>query len=55
LARAVDNDGYAAAFAFHPVTVEQLMSIAEQDRLMPPKSTWFEPKLKSGLVLHWLG
>jgi len=55
LAEAVDNGGYAAAFACHPVTIEQLIAIAEEDRLMPPKSTWFEPKLKSGLVMHWLG
>lgn len=54
LEKAVDNDGWAAAIALHPVAIEQLMTIAGEGRLMPPKSTWFEPKLKSGLVIHKL-
>jgi len=54
LEKAVDNDGWAAAIALHPVAIEQLMAIAGEGRLMPPKSTWFEPKLKSGLVIHKL-
>jgi uncharacterized protein (DUF1015 family) len=39
----------------YPVTVQQLMSVADAGQIMPPKSTWFEPKLKSGLFVHTLG
>ena len=46
------REGAAAAFALHPTTVAQLMAIADAGQIMPPKSTWFEPKLRSGLVLH---
>jgi uncharacterized protein (DUF1015 family) len=42
------------AFAFAPVSVEQLMAIADAGAVMPPKSTWFEPKLRSGLVVRSL-
>ena len=42
----------AAAFSMHAVTVDQLMRIADAGRIMPPKSTWFEPKLRSGLFMH---
>lgn len=52
LEQAVDSGQYAAAFSCFPVSVDALMQIAEQGKLMPPKSTWFEPKLKSGLVVH---
>jgi uncharacterized protein (DUF1015 family) len=45
----------AVAFSLHPVTVNQLMAVADEDRIMPPKSTWFEPKLRSGLLVHELG
>ena len=49
------NSGEAAvAFALHPVTVQQLMTISDAGEIMPPKSTWFEPKLKSGLFVHTL-
>jgi uncharacterized protein (DUF1015 family) len=44
-----------AAFALYPVSMEQLMEIADTDNIMPPKTTWFEPKLRSGLILHKLG
>ena len=44
----------AVAFAMYPVTVQQLMTIADAGLIMPPKSTWFEPKLKSGLFIHML-
>jgi len=54
LEQAVDSGQYAAAFACFPVSINALMQIAEQGKLMPPKSTWFEPKLKSGLVSHAL-
>jgi uncharacterized protein (DUF1015 family) len=47
------NSGKAAvAFSMYPVTVEQLMAIADAGEIMPPKSTWFEPKLRSGLFIH---
>ena len=42
----------AAAFALHPVSMEQLLAIADAGVIMPPKTTWFEPKLRSGLVVH---
>jgi uncharacterized protein (DUF1015 family) len=51
LKKQVDKNG-GVAFALHPVTVEQLMKIADSGRIMPPKSTWFEPKLRSGLFIH---
>ena len=48
----VDNGEAAAAFALHPVTIEQLFAIADSGEVMPPKSTWFEPKLRDGLVVY---
>lgn len=54
LARRVDSGEMAAGFAMYPVTVQQLMTIADAGAVMPPKSTWFEPKLKSGLFVHTL-
>ena len=54
LKKRVDSGEMAAAFALYPVSMEQLMSIADSDNIMPPKTTWFEPKLRSGLVLHRL-
>lgn len=54
LSKRVDCGEMAVAFAFYPVTLDQLMSIADNDMIMPPKSTWFEPKLKSGLVINLL-
>lgn len=54
LSKRVDSGEMAIAFAFYPVTLDQLMSIADNDMIMPPKSTWFEPKLKSGLVINLL-
>jgi uncharacterized protein (DUF1015 family) len=52
LARLVDSGKAAVAFSLHPVTVGQLMAISDAGQTMPPKSTWFEPKLRSGLLLH---
>jgi uncharacterized protein (DUF1015 family) len=50
---AMVNDGQAAvAFSMYPVTVEELMAIADAKEVMPPKSTWFEPKLRDGLLSH---
>jgi len=54
LERRVGSGEMAVAFALHPVSVEQLMSIANVGAVMPPKSTWFEPKLASGLFVHTL-
>ncbi len=54
LEKAVDSGEFSAAFACYPVTVSALMDVAGAGKLMPPKSTWFEPKLKSGLVIHTL-
>lgn len=54
LERRVESGRAAVAFSLYPVTVDQLMSVADADLIMPPKSTWFEPKLKSGLLVHEL-
>jgi uncharacterized protein (DUF1015 family) len=54
LEKRVDNRQGAVAFSMHPVTIEQMMAIADADQIMPPKSTWFEPKLRSGLLVHTL-
>ena len=54
LERLVDEKRYAVAFAMHPTTVAQLMAIADAGMIMPPKSTWFEPKLRSGIVVRTL-
>ena len=48
----VDAKRAAVAFSLHPVTMRQLMDIADAGQIMPPKSTWFEPKLRSGLFIH---
>ncbi len=53
LERLVDG-GMAVAFSMYPTTLDDLMSIADADMIMPPKSTWFEPKLLSGLFIHKL-
>ncbi|MBN2213743.1 MAG: DUF1015 domain-containing protein [Bacteroidales bacterium] len=54
LTKRVDSGEMAAAFALYPVSMEQLIRIADTGNIMPPKTTWFEPKLRSGLVLHCL-
>ncbi len=50
----VDSGRDAVAFSLAPVTVHEMMDIADADEIMPPKSTWFEPKLRSGLLVHTL-
>jgi uncharacterized protein (DUF1015 family) len=50
----VNSGEMKVAFALYPTSIEQLMSIADAKKLMPPKSTWFEPKLRSGLIIHSL-
>ncbi len=52
LEKLVNNCSHKVAFAMYPTTVEQLMNIADAGEIMPPKSTWFEPKLRDGLVSH---
>lgn len=52
LRRRVDSGEMAVAFALYPVSMKQLIDIADTDNIMPPKTTWFEPKLRSGLVIH---
>lgn len=52
LEKRVDSGDFAVAFSMFPVTVDQLMEIADADEIMPPKSTWFEPKLRSGLFVY---
>ncbi len=54
LEKRVNSGKMKAAFALYPVTIQQLIDIANSGNLMPPKSTWFEPKLRSGLVIHKL-
>lgn len=52
LKKRVDEGGFIAAFALYPVSMKQLIDIADSGNIMPPKTTWFEPKLRSGLVIH---
>ena len=52
LKRRVDNGEMTVAFALYPVSMQQLIDIADTGNIMPPKTTWFEPKLRSGLVIH---
>lgn len=54
LERRVDSGEMKVAFSLYPVTMGQLMTIADTGNIMPPKTTWFEPKLRSGLVVHTL-
>ena len=54
LKRRVDSGEMKAAFALYPVSMKQLIDIADTGNIMPPKTTWFEPKLRSGLVVHLL-
>lgn len=46
------SDGMAVAFSMHPTSIGELFAVADAKRLMPPKSTWFEPKLRSGIFIH---
>ncbi len=55
LKRRVDSGEMRVALALYPVTMQQIIDIADSGNIMPPKTTWFEPKLRSGLVIHELG
>ena len=52
LQRRVDSGEMKVAFALYPVSMQQLIDIADSGNIMPPKTTWFEPKLRSGIVIH---
>lgn len=52
LQKRVDNGDMKVAFSMYPTSMEELMKVADENRIMPPKSTWFEPKLRSGLFIH---
>ncbi|HOU51885.1 MAG: DUF1015 domain-containing protein [Smithella sp.] len=54
LEKLVNQDGFAVAFALYPTSMEQIIKVADAGAIMPPKSTWFEPKLRSGLFTHRL-
>lgn len=54
LERLVDEGSYKVAFSLHATSIEELMDLADAGQIMPPKSTWFEPKLRSGLFIHLL-
>jgi len=54
LVKLVDSGEYAVAFSLCPTSIRELIELADQDQIMPPKSTWFEPKLRSGLFVHLL-
>ncbi len=54
LEKRVDSDGFAVAFSMHPTSMDDLFRVADAGQIMPPKSTWFEPKLRDGLVTHTL-
>lgn len=54
LERLVDSGGAAVAFSLYPVSLDDLMTVSDANEIMPPKSTWFEPKLRDGLLIHVL-
>ena len=55
LEKKVNNGEYMVAFAMYPTSMEELMKVADQGLIMPPKSTWFEPKLRDAMVVHLIG
>ncbi len=54
LEKLVNQDGFAVSFSLYPTTMDQIMKVADAGAIMPPKSTWFEPKLRSGIFTHRL-
>ena len=52
LEKLVDSGKFKVAFSMYPVSLDQLFAVADSGNVMPPKCTWFEPKLRSGLVVH---
>ena len=55
LEKRVNSGEMAVAFSLYPTSIEELLAIADAGKIMPPKSTWFEPKLRDGMVVHFLG
>ena len=55
LVKLVDSGKYKLAFALYPTSMSEVMQVADEGRIMPPKSTWFEPKLRDGMVVHLIG
>ena len=55
LKNSVDSGDYCVAFALKPITIEQLKDVSDQNQVMPPKSTYIEPKLRSGLIIYSMG
>lgn len=55
LEEAVDGGDYTLAFSLYPTSMYQLMAAADEGLVMPPKSTWFEPKLRDALTIHLIG
>ena len=54
LVKLVDSGEYQIAFSLYPTSIQQLLNVADAEEVMPPKSTWFEPKLRSGMVVNEL-
>jgi uncharacterized protein (DUF1015 family) len=54
LVRLVDSGDFKLAFSLYPTSIEQLLNVADRGEVMPPKSTWFEPKLRDGMVVNLL-
>jgi uncharacterized protein (DUF1015 family) len=52
LERLVDEGRAAVAFSLYPTTIADLLRVSDADSIMPPKSTWFEPKLRDGILIH---
>ena len=52
LVKQVDSGSYAVAFTLFPTSIKQLFRVADDGGVMPPKSTWFEPKFQAGLLIH---
>ncbi len=48
----MDEGAAAVAFALHPTSIEDLIRVSDAEGIMPPKSTWFEPKLRDGILIH---
>ncbi|MCQ4908366.1 DUF1015 domain-containing protein, partial [Phascolarctobacterium faecium] len=55
LAAKVDAGAYSVSFAMYPPSMEELIKLADAGKIMPPKSSWFEPKLRDAMVVHLLG
>jgi len=55
LERRVNSGEFVAAFSLYPTSLDDLMQVADSGEVMPPKSTWFEPKLRSGMVVQLAG